>query len=75
MVQSSFLDYFLVQLITSSNNAFKPAPYLLHVQPRKLVGYNAMENHEVAWTWKSTDFYAYRFQRKEVPQVEIVIGT
>ena len=70
----SSADYFLVQLITSSNASIKPAPYLLHVQPEKLVGYNTMENNEVAWTWNSTDFLGYRLERKIVPEVEMVIG-
>ena len=70
----SFVDYFLVQLITSSNDSIKPAPYLLHVQPKKLVGYNTMGNNEVAWTWNSTDFLGYHLERKIVPEVEMVIG-
>ena len=67
--------YFLVQLITSSNGAITPAPYLLHVQHKKLVGYNAMGNQEVVWTWNSTDFFGFRLKRKIVPEIEIVIGT
>ena len=70
-----FLAYFLVQLITSSNDAIKPAPYLLHIQDEKLVGYNAIGTQEVAWTWKATDFYGFRLKRKIVPEIEIIIGT
>ena len=69
------LDFFLVQLITSSNDAIKPGTYLLHVQHKRLVGYNAMGSQEIAWTWNSTDLYGYRLERKTVPEVEIVIGT
>ena len=73
--QYDFLSaYFLVQLIASSNGAITPAPYLLHVQHKKLVGYNAMGNQEVVWTWNSTDFFGFRLKRKIVPEIEIVIG-
>lgn len=70
-----FPDYFLVQLITSSNEAIKPATYLIHVQPKEIIGYNAIGNQEVAWTWSSTDFYGYRLERKVIPEIEIIIGT
>ena len=67
-------DHFLVQLITSSNEAIKPAPYLMHIQPKRIVGYNAIGNQEVAWTWNSTDFYSYQLKKTKFPEVEIVIG-
>ena len=67
-------EYFLVQLITSSNKAIQPATYLIHIQAEKIVGYNAIGNQEVVWTWDSTDLYGYRLERKTIPEVEIVIG-
>ena len=69
------VDYFYAQLTRSSNDAIKPGQYILHVQPKKLVGYIDMESQKVAWTWKLTDLYGYRLERKKVPEVEITIGT
>ena len=71
----NILDYFYAELTRSSNDAIKPGKYLLHVQPEKLVGYCDMESQEVAWTWKLTNIYGYRLERKTVPEVKISIGT
>ena len=67
-------EYFLVQLITSSNKAIDPATYLIHVQAKKIVGYNAIGSPKVVWTWESTDLYGYRLERETIPEVEIIIG-
>ena len=74
MVYASSPDYFLVQLTTSSNDAIKPGTYLIHVQDKKLVVYDAMDHHKIAWTWDSTDLYGFRLQKNIVPEIEIVIG-
>ena len=71
----TILDYFYAQLTWSSNDAIKPGQYLLHVQPKQLVGYTSIDSQEAVWTWKLTDIYGYRLERKTVPEVEITIGT
>ena len=68
-------DYFLVQLITSSSEAIRPGTYLIHIQDKKIVGYDAMEHQKIVWTWNSVDLYGFRLQRNIVPEIEIVIGT
>ena len=66
----------MAQLTTSSNNAIKPAQYLLHIQPKMIVGYNTVGSQEVAWNWSFTDLYGYRLEKKKpVPEVQIIIGT
>ncbi|XP_065911906.1 uncharacterized protein [Dysidea avara] len=67
-------QHYLVQLISSSNTTIKPAPYVLHVQSDKIIGYTAFGTKEVAWIWNTRDFFAYRLQKKIVPEVEIIIG-
>ena len=74
MAYASSPDYFLVQLITSSNETIKPGTYLIHVQDKKIVGYDAMDHHKMVWTWDSTELYGFRLQKNIVPEIEMVIG-
>ena len=69
-----FLEYFMVQLTTSSNSAITPAQYLLHIQPKTIVGYNTVGSQEVAWTWSFTDLCGYRLDKTAATDVQIIIG-
>ena len=71
-----FLERYLVQLVKSTNEAIKPATYLLQVHSDKITGYRTAHNNlkETAWSWDISTFYAYRVHKLSVTEIEIIIG-
>ena len=71
-----FLECYLVQLVKSTNEAIKPATYLLQVHSDKITGYRTAHNNlkETAWSWDISTFYAYRVHKLSVTEIEIIIG-
>ncbi|XP_065898219.1 uncharacterized protein [Dysidea avara] len=67
---------YLVQLVKSTNEAIKPATYLLQVHSDKITGYRTAHNNlkETAWSWDISTFYAYRVHKLSVTEIEIIIG-
>ena len=76
MVIRHLLERYLVQLIKSTNEAIKPATYLLQVHSDKIAGYRTTHSdlEDVAWRWDISMFYGYRIHKHLIPEIEIIIG-
>jgi len=63
-------------LVKSTNEAIKPATYLLQVHSDKITGYRTTRNdlEETAWSWGIPTFYAYRVHKQVITEIEIIIG-
>ena len=66
----------MVQLVKSTNEAIKPATYLLQVHSDKITGYRTTHNdlEETAWSWDIPTFYAYQVHKRVITEIEIIIG-
>ena len=73
---NSFAERYLVQLVRSTNEAIKPATYLLQVHSDKITAYRTTQNNleEIAWSWDVSTFYAYRVHKRVKTEIEIIIG-
>ena len=71
-----FAERYLVQLVKSTNEAIKPATYLLQVHSDKITAYRTTQNNleEIAWSWDVSTFYAYRVHKRFITEIEIIIG-